>query len=168
MVDRDSLPYRPCVGVLLFNSAGKVFVGRRIDTPDAWQMPQGGIDDGETPDVAALRELGEEVGTSNAVIEAATADWLTYDLPDKLVGKVWRGRWRGQRQKWLACRFLGEDEDIRIETDHPEFDAWRWVDLDELVSLIVPFKRAIYQAVVQELGPVVRQAARKTSEPGLL
>ena len=99
MIDRDSLPYRPCVGVLLFNAEGRVFVGRRIDTPDAWQMQQGGIDDGETPEVAALRELGEEIGTSNAAIESATAGWLTYDLPDDLIGKVWRGRWRGRRHR---------------------------------------------------------------------
>ena len=168
MIDRDSLPYRPCVGVLLFNAEGRVFVGRRIDTPDAWQMPQGGIDDGETPEVAALRELGEEIGTSNAAIESATAGWLTYDLPDDMIGKVWRGRWRGQRQKWLACRFLGSDREIRLETEHPEFDAWRWTELDELVSLIVPFKRAIYEAVVRELGPAVRRSVRRTTEAGLL
>ena len=165
MIDRDSLPYRPCVGVLLFNAEGRVFVGRRIDTPDAWQMPQGGIDDGDTPEVAALRELGEEIGTSNAAIESATAGWLTYDLPDDLIGKVWRGRWRGQRQKWLACRFLGSDREIRLETEHPEFDAWRWVDLDDLASLIVPFKRAIYEAVVAELGPRVRQAVGGPYKP---
>lgn len=158
MTDRASLPYRPCVGVMLFDARGRVFVGRRIDTPDAWQMPQGGIDEGETPEAAALRELEEEVGTSKATIAAGTADWLTYDLPDDLVGRVWGGRWRGQRQKWFACRFLGDDADIRLDTEHPEFDAWRWADLDQLTALIVPFKRAIYAAVVDELGPVVRQA----------
>lgn len=158
MTSHDSLPYRPCVGVMLFERSGSVFVGRRIDTPDAWQMPQGGIDDGESPEAAALRELEEEIGTSKASIEGATAGWLTYDLPDHLVGKVWGGRWRGQRQKWFACRFHGADRDIRLDTRHPEFDAWRWAALDELTALIVPFKRAIYSAVVDELGPVVRRA----------
>lgn len=165
VIDRNSLPYRPCVGVLLFNAEGRVFVGRRIDTPDAWQMPQGGIDDGETPEVAALRELGEEIGTSNARIEAATSGWLTYDLPDELIGKVWRGRWRGQRQKWLACRFLGDDAEVRLETEHPEFDAWRWVGLHELASLIVPFKRAIYEDVVAELGPAVQRSVGAPQKP---
>lgn len=162
MTDPASLPYRPCVGIMLFDDGGRVFVGRRIDTPEAWQMPQGGIDDGETPEAAALRELEEEIGTAAAVIEAATAGWLDYDLPGHLVGKLWGGRWRGQRQKWFACRFTGTDDDIRLETAHPEFDAWRWVGLDELTGLIVPFKRAIYAAVVAELGPAVRRAATRT------
>lgn len=157
MPDRDALPYRPCVGVMLFDDRGRVFVGRRIDTPEAWQMPQGGIDEGESPETAALRELEEEIGTAKATVEGATADWLTYDLPDHLRGKVWGGRWRGQRQKWLACRFHGDDGDICLETRHPEFDAWRWAQLDELTALIVPFKRAIYAAVVEELGPVVHR-----------
>lgn len=160
MVDRDALPYRPCVGVMLFDGGGRIFVGRRIDTPDAWQMPQGGIDDGESPEAAALRELEEEIGTADASIEAATAGWLTYDLPDHLVGKVWGGRWRGQRQKWFACRYHGNDSGIRLETRHPEFDAWRWVEIGELTALIVPFKRAIYAAVVDELGPAVQQRVR--------
>ena len=163
MTDRASLPYRPCVGVMLFDARGRVFVGRRIDTPDAWQMPQGGIDDGELPEAAALRELEEEVGTTKADIAAGTEGWLTYDLPDALIGRVWGGRWRGQRQKWFACRFRGDDSDIRLDTEHPEFDAWRWVELDQLTTLIVPFKRAIYAAVVDELGPVVRQAAGRTA-----
>lgn len=159
MTERDLLPYRPCVGVMLFDARGRVFVGRRIDTPEAWQMPQGGIDDGETPESAALRELEEEIGTAKATVVAGMADWLAYDLPDNLVGKVWGGRWRGQRQKWFACRFLGSDDDICLETAHPEFDAWRWVAPDELTGLIVPFKRAIYAAVVAELGPAVRRVA---------
>lgn len=166
MTDRDSLPYRPCVGVMLFDAGGRVFVGRRIDTPDAWQMPQGGVDEGEAPEAAALRELEEEIGTADAAIEAATADWLAYDLPDHLVGRIWGGRWRGQRQKWFACRFLGSDGDIRLDTAQPEFDAWRWVALDELTSLIVPFKRAIYSAVVEELGPVVRRASTAARQAG--
>ena len=164
MTDPNSLPYRPCVGIMLFDARGRVFVGRRIDTPDAWQMPQGGIDDGESPETAALRELEEEIGTAAAVIEAATAGWLTYDLPDHLVGKLWGGRWRGQRQKWFACRFTGADHDIRLETTHPEFDAWRWVGIDDLTSLIVPFKKAIYAAVIEELGPAVRRRAAGTGQ----
>jgi putative (di)nucleoside polyphosphate hydrolase len=157
-IEPGSLPYRPCVGVLLFDAAGRVFVGRRIDTPDAWQMPQGGIDAGEAPAQAALRELEEEIGTAKATIVGETADWLTYDLPPELLGRVWGGRWRGQRQKWFACRFHGDDADIRLETAHPEFDAWRWVAIGELPTLIVPFKRAIYEAVVAELDPVIRRA----------
>jgi len=161
MTDREPLPYRPCVGIMLFDPRGRVFVGRRIDTPGAWQMPQGGVDDGERPEDAALRELAEEIGTAKATIEAGTREWLDYDLPDHLIGKLWGGRWRGQRQKWFACRFLGDDADIRLDTEHPEFDAWRWVEMEELTALIVPFKRAIYAAVVGELGPVVRNAVRK-------
>jgi putative (di)nucleoside polyphosphate hydrolase len=159
MADPHSLPYRPCVGVMLFDSRGQVFVGRRIDTPDAWQMPQGGIDRGEAPETAALRELEEEIGTANAEIVAGTAEWLAYDLPEHLVGKLWGGRWRGQRQKWFACRFLGDDSEIRLDTAHPEFDAWRWVEPEQLTGLIVPFKRAIYSAVVAELLPAVRAAS---------
>ncbi len=150
-----NLPYRPCVGILLFNDLGKVLVARRCDTPDAWQMPQGGIDDRETPDKAALRELAEEIGTSKAELIAETRDWLTYDLPEHLIGVVWHGRWRGQRQKWFAAHFLGADTDINIATAHPEFNAWRWVAPDDLVSLAVSFKRDVYQAVVAELLPAI-------------
>jgi len=155
VIDKESLPYRPCVGILLFNADGLVFVGRRIDTPDAWQMPQGGIDKGETPTTAAMRELTEEIGTDTATIVAETADWLTYDLPDELIGKIWNGRWRGQRQKWFACRFDGIDSDIDLSTTHPEFDAWRWVPMAALPDLIVPFKQTLYHAVIRELGPAV-------------
>jgi len=148
--DPASLPYRPCVGIMLLNREGKVFVGKRKDTPDAWQMPQGGIDKGESPAEAALRELEEEIGTGKAVVLAETKDWHRYDLPPHLVGKVWGGRYRGQEQKWLCCRFQGEDTDINIRTAHPEFDAWQWVGLDDLIRLIVPFKRDIYRVVVEE------------------
>ncbi len=154
-VDPGTLPYRPCVGVLLFNASGLVFVGRRIGTPDGWQMPQGGIDEGETVREAGLRELEEETGTADAKVVAETRDWLTYDLPSELIGKVWKGRWRGQRQKWLACRFTGRDADIDLDTEHPEFDAWEWVAVERLPTLIVPFKRPVYEAVVAELAPVV-------------
>jgi len=150
----EKLPYRPCVGMLLLNAEGQVFVGRRIDTAkesdNIWQMPQGGIDKGETPDAAALRELREEVGTDKAEIIAESRNWLHYDLPDHLVGKVWKGRYRGQKQRWFALRFLGRDGDIDIATEHPEFDAWRWVDLEDVPGMVVPFKRDTYRAVVSE------------------
>jgi putative (di)nucleoside polyphosphate hydrolase len=148
------LPYRPCVGLLLLNGEGKVFVGRRIDAAaagdEAWQMPQGGIDPGETPREAALRELHEEIGTDKAEIVAESARWMHDDLPPQLVGKVWKGRYRGQKQRWFALRFLGEDGDIDLATQHPEFEAWRWVELDEVPVLVVPFKRDTYRAVVDE------------------
>lgn len=149
-----SLPYRPCVGLLLLNAAGKVFVGRRIDAAgdadDIWQMPQGGIDPGETPREAALRELHEEIGTDKAEILAESRHWLHYDLPPQLVGKVWQGRYRGQKQRWFALRFLAQDSDIDLATAHPEFDAWQWVELDDVPALVIPFKRDTYRAVVAE------------------
>ncbi|WP_158046913.1 RNA pyrophosphohydrolase [Skermanella pratensis] len=150
MSKADKLPYRPCVGIMLVNAGGRVFVGRRLDTPDAWQMPQGGIDPGETPREAALRELVEEIGTAAADVVAETAGWLRYDLPPHLIGKVWKGKYRGQEQKWILARFTGADADIDLATEHPEFDAWQWVEPDRLAGLIVPFKRPIYEAVVTE------------------
>lgn len=149
-VSPESLPYRQGVGLMLFNAEGRVFVARRIDTADAWQMPQGGIDKGEEPRQTALRELEEEIGTNRAEIIAESRDWLTYDLPHHLVGKVWKGRYRGQRQKWFALRFTGQDADIDIATSHPEFDAWKWVRFPDLIDLIVPFKRELYTAVMGE------------------
>lgn len=159
-VDPATLPYRPCVGVTLINREGLVFVARRIDTEmEAWQMPQGGIDEGEDPATAALRELEEEVGTNKAEIIAETKDWLQYDLPHDLIGKVWKGRYRGQRQKWFAMRFLGDDTDINLETEHPEFCAWKWERLERLPNLIVPFKRKIYQDIVSEFLPYAKPLA---------
>ncbi|HEY0835965.1 MAG TPA: RNA pyrophosphohydrolase [Azospirillum sp.] len=159
-VDRDSLPYRPCVGIMLLSARGEVFVARRRDSADAWQMPQGGIDDGETVREAALRELKEEIGTDAAEILAETVEKLRYDLPDHLLGKVWKGRWRGQEQVWVAARFTGRDADIDLDTEHPEFDAWKWVAPDALVSLIVPFKRPVYEAVLKEFAGVIEDARR--------
>jgi putative (di)nucleoside polyphosphate hydrolase len=147
------LPYRPCVGILLLNTDRKVFVAQRIEQViEAWQMPQGGIDAGEAPRDAAMRELAEEIGTSNAHILAESSDWLTYDLPPELVGKAWQGKYRGQRMKWFAMAFQGADSDIDINTAHPEFNQWRWEDMQRLPELIVPFKRALYAQLVAEFG----------------
>lgn len=153
----DQRPYRPGVGIVLVNAGGLVFTGRRIDTEaTAWQFPQGGIDAGEAPLTAAFREMGEEIGTDRAEMVAESANWLTYDLPPDLADQVWKGRYRGQRQKWFLFRFLGSDADIRIETEHPEFVEWRWTELARLPDLIVPFKRALYDQVVAEFLPLVR------------
>ena len=150
------LPYRPCVGVMLANASGEVFVGQRIDWLEpAWQMPQGGVDEGENPRDAALRELEEETGVPpNLVrIEAETKGWIPYDLPLDVVPKRWGGRFRGEEQKWFLMRFLGQDSDIDIATEHPEFSEWRWLEATALPRQIVPFKRAVYEAVLAELGP---------------
>ena len=148
----DHLPYRPAAGIMLVNRAGLVFVGQRLDsTLEAWQMPQGGIDPGEDAAAAALRELGEETGIARDKVEliAVAPEELTYDLPADLIGKVWKGRYRGQRQRWFLFRFLGEDHDVDIRTAHPEFRAWRWVAPQDLPTLIVPFKRALYERVLE-------------------
>ncbi len=151
MTDPSSLPYRPCAGVMLINGDNQVFVGQRIDnTLEAWQMPQGGIDPGEDAQAAAVRELGEETGLSPDKVSliAEATDELFYDLPPELIGKVWKGKYRGQRQRWFLFRFEGEDSDIRIDTAHPEFRAWRWAEPADLPRLIVPFKRALYEDVL--------------------
>ncbi|PIE14351.1 MAG: RNA pyrophosphohydrolase [Rhodobacterales bacterium] len=144
------LPYRANAGIVLFNPRGQVFAGQRFDSLNgAWQMPQGGIDEGESPRDAALRELTEETGVSPdlVTIEAETHDWVTYDLPVELVGKIWKGRYRGQKQKWFLMRFLGEDAQINIALEHPEFSEWKWMEVDELLGKIVPFKRDVYAEV---------------------
>ncbi|EAR50623.1 hydrolase, NUDIX family, NudH subfamily protein [Oceanicola granulosus HTCC2516] len=154
--DIARLPYRPCVGVVLANARGEVFVGQRADRDEpAWQMPQGGLDAGESVREAALRELVEETGVGADRVEmvAETADWLTYDLPAEVIPTRWGGRYRGQKQKWVLLRFTGADTDIRIDTDHPEFSAWAWVRPDEALERIVPFKRPVYAAMLEELGP---------------
>lgn len=164
----EDLPYRPCVGLMLLNSEGKVWVGRRNDVAgEHWQMPQGGVDPGESPHDAAMRELREEVGTAKAEILAESAQCLRYDLPDHLVGKVWGGRYRGQKLRWFALRFLGTDEDIDLGVRHAEFDAWRWVEIDRLPSLIVDFKRDVYRRVVEEFRHLAEVPAnRAESKPG--
>jgi len=145
----EDLPYRPCVGVMLFNPDGLVFVGRRIDqTVEGWQMPQGGIDEGETATEAGFRELKEEIGTDKAALLRELPEWLTYDLPPHLLGVALHGRFRGQRQKWLAMRFTGEDTDINIATADPEFAHWKWLAVEALPRLIVPFKRDTYTKVI--------------------
>jgi putative (di)nucleoside polyphosphate hydrolase len=149
--------YRPNVGVILVNREGRVFVAARIDNPaDAWQMPQGGIDKGEDPAVAALRELEEEIGTGKAEIVAESDGWYQYDLPPELIGKMWGGKYRGQKQKWYVLRFLGTDADINLDTRHPEFRAWKWVSFEQVPDLIVPFKRDLYQELVEAFGDVVK------------
>jgi putative (di)nucleoside polyphosphate hydrolase len=151
MTDREKLPYRPAAGVMLINDQGKVFVAQRIDsTLEAWQMPQGGIDEGEDALEGALRELEEETGIRSDKVEilARCPTELCYDLPDDLLGKMWKGRYRGQRQTWFLARFIGRDEDVDLETAHPEFRAWKWADPDDLPRMIVPFKKRLYEDVL--------------------
>lgn len=153
------LPYRPCAGIMLKNPEGLIFVGQRLDgsgvSSEAWQMPQGGVDDGEDPETAALRELGEETGIAphHVDIIARSAGEHLYDLPPELLGRIWKGQYRGQRQIWFLMNFLGRDEDVNIATAHQEFRDWRWAHVDELVDLIVPFKRELYSNVLKEFAP---------------
>lgn len=158
MSEFDHLPYRPCAGVMLVNSEGRVFVGQRKDRySEAWQMPQGGIDNGENPRDAALRELQEETGIDPSLVTvvAESKDEYLYDLPEELKGKIWGGKYRGQRQRWYLMRFHGSDQDVNIETEHQEFRAWRWSDIGDVEALIVPFKRELYQGVVAEFSPLI-------------
>jgi putative (di)nucleoside polyphosphate hydrolase len=157
----ESLPYRPCVGVVLFNRAGRVFIGKRIGGPEhvdathSWQLPQGGVDPGEEPWPAAQRELYEETNIRSVEKLAEVGDWLTYDIPREIVGEAWKGKYRGQTQKWFAARFTGKDSEIDVNQPaghKPEFSAWRWERLDELPALIIPFKRKVYERVVKEFA----------------
>lgn len=144
----QSLPYRPCVGLMLLNKNKQVFVGERIDSPGSWQMPQGGIDDGETVEQAALRELKEEVGTNAASIIKIAHQTLCYDLPAERIPAFWNGRYRGQEQSWIALQFDGKDEDIILDSFHePEFSRWQWATPSQAIDLIVPFKKELYQQV---------------------
>ncbi|MBB3878563.1 RNA pyrophosphohydrolase [Sphingomonas pseudosanguinis] len=163
------LPYRPCAGVILMNRDGRVFVGQRIDsTLEAWQLPQGGIDPGEDAETAALRELFEETGVTADKVEliARAPRELTYDLPEDMIGKVWKGKWRGQRQSWFLYRFLGEDSDVRIETEHPEFRAWRWSEPATLPAMIVPFKKALYEELLVVFADHFAAAGGDAAIPG--
>ena len=160
MKNVSELPYRACAGIMLVNMDGQVFVGQRIDKApenDAWQMPQGGIDKGETPREAALRELTEETGISVDLVDviAESAEELYYDLPTELMGKIWGGKYRGQRQTWFLMRFKGDDSDVDIATEHAEFSKWQWVSPAQLPQLIVPFKKRLYEAVVAEFEALV-------------
>lgn len=157
----EALPYRPCVGLMVVNPQGQVWAGRRIDNPgDAWQMPQGGIDKGEDPQAAALRELEEEtsIPAGQVTVLAQSAEWIPYDLPHDLVPKLWKGRFRGQKQKWFLLRFDGDDSLIRIDTDIPEFSHWAWMEPEVLIDRIVPFKRETYERVFREFAGVLANA----------
>jgi putative (di)nucleoside polyphosphate hydrolase len=152
----DRLPYRQGVGMMIINNQNKIFVGKRIDSKtDTWQMPQGGIDIGETPSAAALREMAEEIGSNKAHILAESKKWYSYRVPKFLIPRLWDGQYCGQRQKWFLIRFTGEDSDINIETTHPEFDSWKWVSLNDLLSNIIPFKHKLYQEVINEFKDLI-------------
>jgi len=162
MSDFSDLPYRPCAGIMLANRQGEVFVGQRLDAaqskyPDAWQMPQGGIDKGEKAETAALRELWEETGVTNEHVEiiARSKEEHFYDLPDELLGKIWKGKYRGQRQSWFLMRFTGSDENVDIHTEHAEFTSWKWANPADLPAMIVPFKRDLYRAILKEFASLI-------------
>ena len=153
----DTAPkgYRPNVGLMLIGHDRRVFVGKRFDSPEAWQMPQGGIDRDETPIEAACRELKEEVGTSNALLLRESAQWFSYDVPGEVAKRLWNDRWRGQTQKWFALAFTGRDSEFDITGHEPEFDEWKWVRAADLPGLIVPFKRKVYESIVQEFADLL-------------
>lgn len=162
MSDFSNLPYRPCAGIMLANRNGEIFVGQRLDAaqsnyPDAWQMPQGGIDEGEKAEAAAIRELWEETGVTATHVEiiARSNKEHFYDLPDELLGKIWKGKYRGQRQSWFLMRFTGDDKDIDINTEHPEFTNWKWADPANLPDMIVPFKKDLYRAILKEFQSLI-------------
>ena len=149
----NKLPYRSNVGIMMVNEKGYVFVGQRLDNnQNAWQMPQGGIDAGEDPETAAYRELLEETGVKKQDVRfvASSSKWLSYDLPEDLIPILWNGKFRGQKQKWFLFNFLGEDGDINIATEHPEFSKWKWISKENLLKEIVPFKKSVYENVLKE------------------
>ena len=152
----EERPYRPCVGIFLLNASNMLFAGRRIDKrAEAWQIPQGGIDHGETVMQACLREMGEEIGTQKAELLQQHDDWLHYDIPLPLADRLWHGQYRGQKQKWVALRFTGDDADINIDTEEPEFCEWRWIEPHALINLAVPFKRDVYQTLMDSFAPLL-------------
>lgn len=158
---QDERTYRSGVGLTIFNNKGFVFVAERIDNPGAWQMPQGGIDDGEDIAIAAFREMEEEIGTRDARILSILDDWIYYDIPERTAKKLWGGKYKGQRQKWIALEFTGMDSDIVLDAfDHPEFRNWKWVELSELLEYAAPFKRNVYERVINEFRPLALKLAR--------
>ena len=153
----EQRPYRPCVGIFLLNNDGFVFAGRRIDSrAEAWQMPQGGIDAGESPLQACMREMREEIGTNTAELVSQHDEWLYYDIPLPLADRLWQGQYKGQKQKWMALRFTGDDSDINIATEEPEFCEWKWLSPQDLVDLAVRFKRDVYQNVLAAFAPYLK------------
>jgi len=149
---------------VLFNPEGLVFVAERLDNPGAWQMPQGGIDDGEEPEVAVFREMEEEIGTRHARIMGMMEGWIHYDIPERTAKKLWNGKYKGQRQKWIALEFLGKDKDIDLTADkHPEFKRWKWVPLGDLLDYVVPFKRDVYAAVMKDFARFERQLKKNNA-----
>ena len=155
----NKLPYRSNVGIMMVNEKGYVFVGQRLDNnQNAWQMPQGGIDAGEDPETAAYRELLEETGVKKQDVRfvASSSQWLSYDLPEDLIPILWNGKFRGQKQKWFLFKFLGEDGDIDIATEHPEFSKWKWISKENLLKEIVPFKKSVYENVLKEFKNIYR------------
>jgi len=162
----SELPYRPCIGVMLLNLDGRAFIGQRrngpehVDAAHSWQMPQGGIDPGESPYQSALRELFEETNVRSAELLAESSRWYSYDLPADVIGQVWGGRYRGQTQKWFALRFVGSDDEIDVASPGgghaPEFVAWRWEPIENLPKLVIPFKRQVYERVIAEFGHLAR------------
>lgn len=152
--DKD---YRPCVGMIILNNCNQIFMARRGDVlpsePFAWQMPQGGIDDGESAQQASMRELLEEVGTNNVALLSKTSDWLYYNFPADLMGNKLAGKYKGQKQRWFLYRFIGDDKEINLATDHPEFSDWKWCDPSEILEMVIPFKRQVYQDALREFSP---------------
>jgi len=157
-IDTSELPFRQGVGMMIVDKNDRIFVGKRIDSKvNGWQMPQGGIDLGETPSSAALREMKEEIGSGEGEIIAESKKWYSYRVPNFLIPKLWNGKYCGQRQKWFLIRFTGNDSDININTENPEFDQWKWVDLDKLLIDIIPFKLKLYRQVIEEFRSLLEK-----------
>ena len=161
--EQEALPYRQCAGIVLFNYTGMVLVGKRIDQiTEAWQMPQGGIDENEEPLEAALRELEEEINTANVEILAESKNWHKYDLPKNLRGKLWKGRYRGQNQKWFAMKYLGDDKQIQPQSvKKPEFNDWKWIDIEDLPRVAIKFKQDIYRSISVEFFEISKSLKEK-------
>lgn len=157
MNEQAKLPYRLGVGLMIVNSQKKIFIGKRTDSknPFSWQMPQGGINSGETPSKAALREMKEEIGSDSGTIIAETKNWYCYDLPTKAIHRMWNGQYKGQKQKWFLIKYTGLDSEINLMTEHPEFSRWRWIKLNQLTRVVVPFKKSLYEAVVREFKNIL-------------